>query len=461
MKTNTGISGETVKERKLSCTEDGELMTGGCSTVQLSQIYGTPVHIVDEEGLRAGAASFLDTIRSKYPGKISVHYAFKCNPVPGIIKIIKECGIKAEVMSGFELMLALRMGYTGEEIVVNGPCKTESLIRTCLENKVRFINIDSLSELKMVSTLCFDLDRYADVLLRINPDFVPSGMNRGSSAASREGSPFGLDLKGGEVTLALEMLKVMKRIRFRGFHIHIGSGIRNTNDFTRALSGLKNTISDAGKSGFAVDVLDIGGGLGIADSREMTTTELLFYQAFDILPSGRISNSKITFSGYAESVTKGVLDLFGKRSVPELILEPGRCITGPNQMLLLRIHQVKERKGLKKWLIADAGIGTLTMPTYYERHQVLLCNDIRRKASEKVTITGPGCFSADVVYKNILMPRVAEGEIIAILDSGAYFTSWESSFGFPRPPIVSVSNGMHTLLRERESFRHMTSLDMF
>ncbi len=109
MKTNTGISGETVKERKLSCTEDGELMTGGCSTVQLSQIYGTPVHIVDEEGLRAGAASFLDTIRSKYPGKISVHYAFKCNPVPGIIKIIKECGIKAEVMSGFELMLALMM----------------------------------------------------------------------------------------------------------------------------------------------------------------------------------------------------------------------------------------------------------------------------------------------------------------------------------------------------------------
>ncbi len=313
----------------------------------------------------------------------------------------------------------------------------------------------------MVSTLCFDLDRYADVLLRINPDFVPSGMNRGSSAASREGSPFGLDLKGGEVTLALEMLKVMKRIRFRGFHIHIGSGIRNTNDFTRALSGLKNTISDAGKSGFAVDVLDIGGGLGIADSREMTTTELLFYQAFDILPSGRISNSKITFSGYAESVTRAVLDLFGKRSIPELILEPGRCITGPNQMLLLRIHQVKEMKGLKKWLIADAGIGTLTMPTYYERHQVLLCNDIRRKASEKVTITGPGCFSADVVYKNILMPRVAEGEIIAILDSGAYFTSWESSFGFPRPPIVSVSNGMHTLLRERESFRHMTSLDTF
>ena len=130
-------------------------------------------------------------------------------------------------------------------------------------------------------------------------------------------------------------------------------------------------------------------------------------------------------------------------------------------MLLIKIHQVKERKGIKKWLITDAGIGTITMPTYYEHHEVILCNDIRRKASEKVTIAGPGCFSADVVYRNKLMPKVTAGETLAILDSGAYFTSWESSFGFPRPAIVSAIKGRHYLLRERESFDHMISLDTF
>ena len=101
------------------------------------------------------------------------------------------------------------------------------------------------------------------------------------------------------------------------------------------------------------------------------------------------------------------------------------------------------------------------MPTYYEHHEVVLCNDIRRKISEKVTITGPGCFSADVVYRNKAMPQIAAGEIIAILDSGAYFTSWESSFGFPRPAIVSAFNGRHSLLRARESFDHMMALDTF
>lgn len=364
-------------------------------------------------------------------------------------------------MSEYELFLALKLGYSGKEIIVNGPYKTDSLITACLENDIRFINVDSLFELKTIERLCNDLNKETEVLIRINPDFVPSGMNNGSSAGSRTGSPFGLDLKGGEVLRALEMIKEMKRIRFRGFHFHIGSGIRNTDDYRRALLALKEILTDAERYGFNVDVLDIGGGLGIPNSREMTTLELLLYQAFNLLPSGKLSASKISFRNFADSVTEGILFLFAGRKIPELIVEPGRCITGPNQLLLLKIHQVKERKGLKKWLIADAGIGTLTMPTYYERHEVVLCNDVTRKPSGKVTITGPGCFSADVVYRNITMPEVAAGEIIAILDSGAYFTSWESSFGFPSPAIVSVRNGRHNLLRTRESFQHMISLDMF
>ena len=456
---NKLILSELIKRWGLEATNRGELVIGGCNSIDLGNIYGTPLHVVNEARLRTTAYSFLETIKSRYPGKISVHYAFKCNPVPGIIKVIKDEGIKAEVMSEYELMLALKLGYSGNDIIVNGPYKTDRLITACLENNIRLINVDSLFELEKIEHICTELNKSAEVLLRINPDFVPSGMNKGSAAGSRTGSPFGMDLKGGEVNCALEKVKSLKRISFRGFHFHIGSGIHNTDDYRKALSLLKNIINDAEKIGLNVDVLDVGGGLGVSDSREMTTLELLLYQAFDLLHSGRLSNKKISFAHFADSVTQGILSIFHNRKIPELILEPGRCITGPNQLLLLKIHQVKDRKGLKKWLVADAGIGTLTMPTYYEHHEVVLCNDINRKASEKVTITGPGCFSADVVYRNKVMPEVAAGEMLAILDSGAYFTSWESSFGFPRPAVVSVINGRHSLLRERESFVHMTSLD--
>jgi diaminopimelate decarboxylase len=461
MSGQNNISGELIKRHGFQVSELGELVIGGCNTIHLANIYKTPVHIVDEEGLKSTATAFKEKLRSIYPGEISVHYAFKCNPVPGIIKIVKNRGLKAEVMSDYELTLALKLGYNGNEIIVNGPYKTDQLLTACLMNNIRLINVDSLSELEKINNLCFSLDKCADVLLRINPDIVPAGMNRGSSSASRTGSPFGLDLTGGEVVSALEMIKISNRIRFRGFHFHIGSGIQNPDDFTRTLRKLEYLLNDVEKAGFNVDILDIGGGLGIPDSREMTTIELLLYQAFDMLPFAGSFNTKISFSHYADSVTKGVLSLFGRKKLPEIIFEPGRCITGPNQVLLLKIHQVKVRKGLKKWLIADAGIGTLTMPTYYELHHVLLCNDLMRKVSDRVTIGGPGCFTADVVYRNIKMPEIMAGEIIAILDSGAYFTSWESSFGFPRPPIVSVSNGQHSLLRERESFEHMMSLDSF
>ncbi len=461
MRQKKEIPGELVKNWDLEANDNGELIIGGCSTIQLSDAYGTPLHVVNEARLKKTAEDFLETMKMKYSGKISVHYAFKCNPVPGIIKVIRNAGISAEVMSEYELMLALKLGYNGQDIIVNGPFKTDGLITACLENKIRFINVDSLSELEKIDSLCTALNKYTEVLFRINLDFVPSGMNKGSSAASRIGSPFGLDLKGGEVNRALAMIKEMKRIRFRGFHFHIGSGIQNTDDYRKALTGLKNTLDDTENAGFNVDVMDVGGGLGVPDSREMTTPELLKYQAFDLLPCRKLSNKKISFGNFADSVIAGIKTLFSNKNIPELIFEPGRCITSSNQLLLLKIHQVKERKGLKKWIVTDAGIGTLTMPTYYEHHEVVLCNDIRRKISEKVTITGPGCFSADVVYRNKPMPEISEGEIIAILDSGAYFTSWESSFGFPRPAIVSALNGRHCLLRARESFDQMMSLDTF
>jgi len=232
-----------IKEWDLEADHNGELIVGGCNAVHLSNLYGTPLHVVNEGRLKKTAESFFEAVKSKYPGKISVHFAFKCNPVPGIIKIIRSAGINAEIMSEHELLLALKLGYTGNEIVVNGPYKTDKLITGCLENNIRFINVDSLFELEQINLLCNNLNKNADVLLRINPDFIPVGMNKGSATAGRSGSPFGLDMKGGEVNRAIDMIKGMKRINFKGFHFHIGSGIQNTDDYRRALSRLKNVVN--------------------------------------------------------------------------------------------------------------------------------------------------------------------------------------------------------------------------
>ena len=460
-----GRQNDKEKERRLAeawgltVGPRGELLVNGCSTIDLAKTYGTPVHVVNEDRLALTAANFHRAFCERYSKRVRVHYALKCNGVPGVVDIIRRAGLKAEVMSQHELDLALHLGFAGEEIVVNGPYKPASFLRACLKLGVRFIIIDSQAELDELRRQVADQGRAAQVLLRINPDYTPRGMNSGSATGSRRGCAFGLDLRGGEAEQALTGFKPDDRVRFRGFHIHIGTGIRYPDDYRKALARLRPLVCRAQDLGLTIEVLDVGGGFSAATTREMTALELLLYQGWDRLPATITRGDEAAVRDFASGVVQGVTDLFGSAELPELLVEPGRCIASSNQLLLLTVHGVKERPGLRKWILTDGGIGTVTMPTFYECHDVLLCNDIHRPVTEKVTLIGPVCFASDAIYRNKRMPALNPGEVIAIMDSGAYFTAWESSFGFPHPPVVVVTAGRHRLLRRRETFQDMTARD--
>ncbi|MEE9289029.1 MAG: hypothetical protein V3U69_05520 [Bacteroidota bacterium] len=438
---------------------NGELMVGDLSVVELAREYGTPVHILNEHRLEKTASQFWQSFRAAYPGKTSVHYAFKCNSVPVVVQTVRRAGLKAEVMTEFELDLAVHLGYDGEEIIVNGPCKTDAFLHKCVTEGVRLIVIDSLEELRVLSQISEAFGKDVCVLLRVNPDYVPQGMNRGTATGSRSRCAFGLDLKGGEVPVALRLLKQMKRVKFAGFHFHIGTGIRDPKDYSKALRCLAPMLAHTRSEGFAVKILDVGGGFASMTTREFTTREMLLYEGFDRLPSGMSRNCDASFDDFAREISIGVLQSFPSEELPELLFEPGRCLVSPNQFLLLTVHRVKQRPGVRKWLITDGGLGTVSMPTYYEYHEVFLCNNALRPRTERVTIIGPVCFAGDVVYRNKLMPEVRSGEVLAVMDSGAYFTALESSFGFPRPAIVSVHQGLHRLVRRRETFEEMVARD--
>jgi diaminopimelate decarboxylase len=440
---------------------NGELMVGAFSAVDLAREYGTPLHVVNETRLKETAVRFRVTVASLYPGKTSVHFAYKCNSVPGVVQLIQSAGLKAEVMSEFELDLALRLGHSGKEIIVNGPCKTPEFLRKCLAGKVRLIVVDSLDELKVLDQICAAERRVADILLRVNPDYTPRGMNQGAATGSRKGCAFGLDLKGGEVAAGLNLLKGMNNVNFLGYHFHIGTGIRDPKDYSKGLRCLASLFAPTRAEGFEVKIVDVGGGFASMTSRELTSRELLVYQGFERLPSGLKAGRSATFKDFSREISKTILEYFPKDELPELVYEPGRSIVSANQFLLLTVHRVKERHGIRKWLITDGGLGTVTMPTFYEYHEVFVCNDVRRPRTEKVTISGPVCFASDTVYRNKLMPEVHPGEVLAVMDSGAYFTALESSFGFSRPAIVSVNGTSYRLIRRAETFEDMVFRDLF
>jgi diaminopimelate decarboxylase len=436
----------------LSENERGELFIGNCSTLDLARRYGTPLHVVNSRRLLETASAFKATVNSYYPYQADVHYAFKCNPVPGVLSIIKNAGLKAEVMSDFELYMAVETGFSGNEIVVNGPFKTSAFLHNCLLQKVKLIVVDSLQELELLQKISKEMGVCTDILLRINPDYIPKGMNQGSSTGSRSGSPLGLDLVGGEADAALLKLAAFSNLHFKGLHFHIGSGIHEPDDYRKALLRLKPFIWNIKKANLKVSIMDTGGGFGTPHSREMTSFEMLKYQATGNLPRWNQQVNIPSPMDFIQAITMGLESLFPPHDMPYLILEPGRAITSSNQILLLTVHQVKQRSNGKKWLITDGGIGTVAMPVFYEFHELLLCNDVHREKTEKVTVSGPGCFAADIVYRNIHMPEVEAGEVISVMDSGAYFTSWESSFGYPLPAVAEAADGCHRIMRRRESY---------
>lgn len=443
----------------LQVDRDGSLKIGKVKLTDLALTYGTPLHVINQTRLTDTAKNFKKTVEISYPGAVSVHYAFKCNSVPYLVNLLKNAGLKAEVTNEFEYELARTIDFKPNDVIVNGPCKKNSFLQQCVLDAVRLIVIDSLNELAALQIICDQLDQNINILLRINPDYIPKGMNRSTATGSRKGCAFGLDLKSGEVENALNQLKNSKRIHFSGFHFHIGTGIRNPKDYGRVIRKLFPLFDVTSHLGFAIKILDVGGGFASFTTRELTTSEMLIYQGLNRMPEGIDAHDNRMIGEFACEISTSLLKYFTAALLPEIIYEPGRSIASPNQLLILQVHRIKQRKGITKWLITDGGLGTVTMPTYYEYHEIFLCNDAKRSRRELTTITGPCCFAADIVYKNKRMPQVHSGEFIAIMDAGAYFTALESSFGFPRPAIVAVKNGSHVLARKRETFTDMISRD--
>jgi diaminopimelate decarboxylase len=283
-----------------------ELLVGGASAVDLARRYGTPLHVTDEGLLRARARSFRAAFGAHYP-EVELFYALKCNAVAEIARTVFAEGLGAEVMSGYELWLARRLGVPAHRIVLNGPNKDDRSLRQAATGALGAVVVDSLSELARLEALADERRSEVPVLLRVNPDFVPRGMNAGSATGSRRGSVFGLDLKGGELPHAFQALRGSRWLRYLGLHAHIGSGIQHGEDYERAFRQIAPAFLDADAAGLRTRVFDFGGGFGVATSRELATLEFLAYQGWAACrgPVRRLSGSPRTCASRSRRSSPG------------------------------------------------------------------------------------------------------------------------------------------------------------
>jgi diaminopimelate decarboxylase len=432
----------------LQVNGDDHLVLGGCDLVELAATYGTPVHVVDEVRLSENYRRFLAAFQRPYPAT-RVFFSYKTNCVPGILALLHQAGCGAEVVSPYEAWVARRLGVKGADTIYNGVARSPRDFQTAIEHRVGLINVDSLEELHGITRVAEELAQPVQIGLRVYPDV---GWR----------AHFGLHPGSDRLVARAAQLKGHRQLNVCALHSHIGTGLRGTSSYERAIDTLCQLMRDLqAKSGITITTLDLGGGFGVPTVKTLSVPEMALYRILNVPPRPPRAEDCPSIETFGRILTDVLRDRCARYGVaePALSLEPGRALTSDAQLLLLTVKDVKQRGNGRQFAITDGGMQNVAFPLAYEYHHVALASRANAPGQRRYFVTGPLCSPEDLLYRNWWLPTLTARDVLAVMDAGAYFTSFANNFSYPRPAVVSVRSGHHRLLRARETFEHMTAVD--
>lgn len=434
----------------LDTNHKDHLVFGGCDVVDLAGNYGTPLHVVDADRLRGNYRRFLGAFKNSY-SKVKVFYSYKTNPVPGVLKILHEEGCGAEAVSPYELWLAFRLGVEPSEIIYYGVNRSVADLKAAIEKDVGLVITDSLTEIQRLKKAAEWLKRKVNLGIRVYP---------GVGWEAR----FGLNSKEKKIIDTFKELNDMSLLNLRCLHVHIGTGIKDTKDYEKAIAFVCSLMKEIKeKLNIDIECLNLGGGFGVPTVRSLTFREIAMYKVLDIPPRRPNVESCLPIEAFGRTIGSSLNERCARYGLKEpcLLLEPGRIITSDAQILLLTVGEIKKMSSGAKFAVTDGGMFNIAFPLSYEYHKCFLANRASAEFKDRYSVMGPLCAPGDILYRNWKLPELKEGDILAIMDAGAYFTSFSNNFSFPRPAVVSISDGSHKVIRKQESFERMIAMDEF
>ena len=389
--------------------------------------YDTPLYVYSAESVRARLKMFADELAGV---RHTVCYAVKANSNVALLSLIAKQGAGFDIVSGGELERVLRANRKAvARVVFSGVGKTAEEIDFALHEGIRIFNVESEGELHLIASRASKQHRVARIALRVNPD-VFAETHPYISTGLRE-HKFGIDIAAAKA-IYLEAAH-SKWLRPAGVSVHIGSQIRSTQPFHAALVRVHELVRELRQAGIEIESVDAGGGLGVEyDARK----------PFD---------AAAQVHGYARAV-KSAMEGFGG----ELLLEPGRFIIAQAGALVTRVLQVKQN-GEKTFVVTDAGMNDLIRPALYQaHHEIVPVAWNEKRAIAQADVVGPVCETGDFFARDRAMAVPEAGELMAILDAGAYGMSLASNYNSrPRAAEVLVDEGRAKLVRRRETVREM------
>jgi len=365
----------------------------------------------------------------------TICYSVKANSNLGILKILARLKSGFDVVSGGELERVLRADKkSARRVVFSGVGKTRDEIDLALKSEILVFNVESESELALLAERAAALRKRAPMALRVNPD-VFAETHPYISTGLRE-HKFGVPIQRAPELYAEAARS--KWLDVAGVSVHIGSQILTVEPFQSSMQRIADLVKQLRNDRHDIRYVDAGGGLGISYSPQ---------PEFDF--SARVSQ-------YADALLAGLKDLR-----VHLLLEPGRTIVGPAGALLTRVIYMKQN-GSKRFVVTDAAMNDLLRPALYKaHHEITPVVQKRPNRTGIFDVVGPVCETGDFFARDREMPEVAEGELLAILDAGAYGMSLSSNYNSrPRPAEVLVKGRSAKLVRKRERISDLLKLEL-
>ena len=395
---------------------EGKLFIDEVSLEDLAKEYGTPVYVYSGSKLKENLNGYLSSVREED----KVCYSVKSNSNIHLLELLADLGSGFDVVSGNELRKCLEAGAIPEDIVFSGVGKTEEELVLAIKENIFSINIESEEELDRIIKTAKDLEKKAQCMIRINPDisseshpYIQTGLKTSKFGILREG-----------IDSLVEKASKSGLINLKGIASHVGSQIFNKELIFENLNLLIEIANNLIRQGHALSYIDLGGGLGISYQEEK------------------------------ELKPRAVLEEVISKLEPlnlNLLLEPGRSISGNTGVLLSKVEYLKKTSDLN-FAVIDSGMNDLLRPSLYQAWHNISVVETNNQKELSYEVVGPVCESGDTFGEDRIL-SLDEDSILAIHDAGAYGHVMSSNYNSRlRPPEILVEGQEIKVIRRRETF---------
>ena len=395
---------------------EGKLFIDEVSLEDIAKEYGTPVYVYSGSKLKENLNGYLSSVREQD----KVCYSVKSNSNIHLLELLADLGSGFDVVSGNELRKCLEAGAKPEDIVFSGVGKTEEELVLAIKENIFSINIESEEELDRIIKTAKDLEKKAQCMIRINPDisseshpYIQTGLKTSKFGILREG-----------IDSLVEKASKSGLINLKGIASHVGSQIFNKELIFENLNLLTEIANNLIRQGHALSYIDLGGGLGISYQEEK------------------------------ELKPRAVLEEVISKLEPlnlNLLLEPGRSISGNTGVLLSKVEYLKKTSDLN-FAVIDSGMNDLLRPSLYQAWHNISVVETNNQKELSYEVVGPVCESGDTFGEDRIL-SLDEDSILAIHDAGAYGHVMSSNYNSRlRPPEILVEGQEIKVIRRRETF---------